>query len=325
MDQSGALQITCNSNRGCATVLRGRNALKRILVTGGTGFVGLRTVAALEALGHCVRIFDLSPRRERLPASVSAQIVSGDIADQDAVAAAAAECDGIIHLAGLMTVDCARDPVRAAHVNLIGSINVFQAAKQRRLPVAYLSTAGVFGPEDAVHPKPMTIYGATKLAVEGVARAFLRDHGVPSLALRPYIIYGPGISSGIAAGPSIAIAAALRHEPAEIRFSGRVGFVYVDDVSSILAAAMTAPLEGATALTMTGETADMQSFVSELRAQTGWSHISISGPPLTIPADLSSDPVPACLAPQPVTGIATGIRRSLAALEGLKVGQSSNV
>jgi nucleoside-diphosphate-sugar epimerase len=224
-----------------------------------------------------------------------------------------------------MTVDCARDPVRAANVNLIGSINVFEAAKQRRLPVAYLSTAGVFGPEDAVHPKPLTIYGATKLAVEGVARAFFLDHAVPSLALRPYIIYGPGISSGIAAGPSIAMAAAVRREPAEIRFSGRVGFVYVDDVSRMLAAAMTVPLEGVTALTMAGETADMESFVSELRAQSGWSKISISGAPLRIPADLTSDPVPAFLGPQLVTGIATGIRHSLGALEGLKVEESSNV
>lgn len=299
--------------------------MKRILVTGGSGFVGLRTVAALQAVGHCVRIFDLAPRRERLPASVSAQLVTGDIADPHAVATAAEGCDGIIHLAGLMTLDCARDPVQAANVNLIGSINVFEAAKQRHLPVAYLSTAGVFGPEDAVHPKPLTIYGATKLAVEGVARAFFLDHAVPSLALRPYIIYGPGISSGIAAGPSIAIAAAVRREPAEIRFSGRVGFVYVDDVSRMLAAAMTVPLEGVTALTMAGETADMESFVSELRAQSGWSKISISGAPLRIPADLTSDPVPAFLGPQLVTGIATGIRHSLGALESLKVGESSNV
>lgn len=299
--------------------------MSRILVTGGTGFVGLRTVAALHAAGHAVRIFDLAPRPERLPAHIKAEIVSGDITDAASVINAARDCDGIIHLAGLMTVDCARDPVLGARVNLIGSLNVFEAAKARRLPVAYLSTAGVFGPQDAIHPQPMTIYGATKLAVEGAARAFFLDYGVPSLGLRPYIVYGPGISAGIAAGPSIAIAASVHREPAEIRFSGRVGFVHVDDVARLLTSAMTAPLEGATALTMAGDTTGMEAFVAELRHQTGWDGITIAGPPLRIPADLASDPVPAILGNQPVTPVEAGIRQSLAALKAMDPEESSNV
>lgn len=295
--------------------------MSRVLVTGGTGFVGARTVSALRAAGHRVRIFDLAPRPEHLARGTDAEIVSGDIADPAAVASAARDCDGIVHLVGLMTVDCARDPALGARVNLIGSLNVFEAAKARRLPVAYLSTAGVFGPEDAVHPRPMTIYGATKLAVEGAARAFLLDHGVPSLGLRPYIVYGPGVSAGIAAGPSIAIAASVRREPAEIRFSGRVGFVHVDDVARMLAAAMTAPLEGATVLTMAGETAGMEDFVAELARQSGWSGVTVTGPPLRIPADLKSDPVPAFLGPQPATGVAVGIARTLAELKARADGQ----
>lgn len=299
--------------------------MSRILVTGGTGFVGLRTAAALHAAGHAVRIFDLAPRPERLPAHIDAEIVSGDITDTASVVNAALDCDGIIHLAGLMTVDCARDPVFGARVNLIGSLNVFEAAKECRLPVAYLSTAGVFGPQDAAHPQPMTIYGATKLAVEGGARAFFLDHGVPSLGLRPYIVYGPGISAGIAAGPSIAIAASVRREPAEIRFSGRVGFVHVDDVARPLTSAMTAPLGAATALTMVGDTTGMEAFVAELRRQTGWDGITIAGPPLRIPADLASDPVPAILGDQPVTLVEAGIRQSLAALKAMDPQESSNV
>ncbi|WP_281979076.1 NAD-dependent epimerase/dehydratase family protein [Pseudorhizobium flavum] len=299
--------------------------MKRVLLTGGMGFVGLRTATALHSAGHSIRIFDLAPRPERLPAGMSVEILSGNIANPAAVAAAAEGCDGIVHLAGLMTVDCARDPVLATRVNLIGSLNVFEAAKAGGLPVAYLSTAGVFGPNDAIHPQPMTIYGATKLAVEGAARAFFLDHGVRSLGLRPYIVYGPGISSGIAAGPSIAIEASVRREPAEIRFSGRVGFVYVDDVARVLAAAMTAPLEGATALTMAGQTAEMEAFVAELRAQSGWSGIGISGEPLRIPADLASDPVPAFLGTQPVTGIADGIRQSIATLKRAAGDELSNV
>ncbi|NVP58425.1 NAD-dependent epimerase/dehydratase family protein [Mycoplana rhizolycopersici] len=299
--------------------------MSRILVTGGTGFVGLRTIAALHRAGHGIRVFDLAPRPDRLPPHAEIEVVTGDITDTAAVLAAASGCTGIVHLAGLMTADCAKDPLLGARVNLIGSLNVFEAAKAGRLPVAYLSTAGVFGPEDPIHPKPMTIYGATKLAVEGAARAFNIDHGVTSFGLRPYIVYGPGISAGIAAGPSIAIAAAARKEPAEIRFSGRVGFVHVDDVARMMAAAMSAPLTGATVVTMAGETAEMTEFVSELHRQTGWSDVAISGDPLRIPADLASDPVPEFLASQPVTGIAAGIERSLAELRHVAGKESSNV
>ena len=298
--------------------------MSRILVTGGTGFVGLRTLAALHAEGNTLRIFDLMPRPERIAAGIPVEVVSGDITDSSAVQAAAQDCDGIVHLAGLMTVDCARDPARGARVNLIGSLNVFEAAKARRLPVAYLSTAGVFGPQDATHPLPMTIYGATKLAVEGAARAFFMDHGVPSLGLRPYIIYGPGISSGIAAGPSIAIDASVRREPATIQFSGRVGFVYVDDVARLLATAMRAPLTQATVLTMAGDTAEMDDFVAELARQSGFDGISVSGLPLRIPADLVSDQVPPVFGDQPVTSVANGISRALAELKNL-TDEKSNV
>lgn len=286
--------------------------MKRILVTGGTGFVGRPTVAALLKAGHTVRIFDLNPREQSMPHGV--EIVTGDVTDAAAVTMAAEGCGGIVHLAGLMTVDCARNPLLGAQVNLIGGINVFEAAAKYRVPVAWLSTAGVFGPHDAVNPRPMTIYGTTKLAVEGVARTFAADHGVSSLGLRPYIVYGPGESSGIAAGPSIAITASLARREATIRFSGRVGFVYVVDVAKLLAAAVDAPPDGAEMLTMAGDTRDMADFVRELAHQTGWNGIGVDGLPLRIPADLASDPVPHFLGRHGVTGMADGIARSLTAL-----------
>jgi len=286
--------------------------MSKVLVTGGSGFVGQPTIARLMAAGHGVRVFDLKPRQEALPAGV--EVVAGDVTDAKAVSAAVEGCDAIVHLAGLMTVDCARDPVLGAQVNVMGSVNVLEAARQRRLPVAYLSTAGVYGPDDAVHPLPMSIYGVTKLAVEGIARVYWLDHQVPSLGLRPYIVYGPGISSGIAAGPSIAIAAALRREPATIRFSGRVGFVYVGDVARLLAAAVSGGLSGARVLTMAGDTHAMEDFVAELARQTGWSEITIEGAPLRIPADLTSDPVPPDLGSHPVTPIADGISQALTEL-----------
>ncbi|RQP05327.1 MAG: NAD(P)-dependent oxidoreductase [Paracoccus sp. BP8] len=289
---------------------------RRILLTGGTGFIGLRVAAALAAQGIVPRLFDLEAaiRRTVLPEGCEAE--AGDVTDADSLARAGEGCDGIVHLAGLMTVDCAADPARAVRVNVLGSAHVFELARRLRVPVAWLSTAGVFGPDSATLPRPMTVYGVTKLAVEGLARVHAADHGLPSLGLRPYIVYGPGISSGIAAGPSIALAASVRREPAVIRFSGRVGFVHVDDVARLLAAAMLRPMQGATVLTMAGDTRGMADFTVELARQSGWDGIAIDGPPLRIPADLASDPVPDWLGAQPVTPIEEGIRRTLAELGG---------
>lgn len=216
----------------------------RVLVTGGCGFLGGWVVRGLVRRGHEVRIFDARPDAAHLEfvepgLSGKVEIRAGDVTVKDEVMRAADGCGTAIHLAGIMTVDCRRDPPRAANINLIGSLNLFEAALAAGMrQVAYVSTAGVYGPDDGRHLRPMTHYGALKLAVEGSARAYLVDHGLRSVGFRPYIVYGPGEGSGISAGPSIACRAAQRGEAAEIRSTGRVGMVHVEDVAEAFAAAI---------------------------------------------------------------------------------------
>lgn len=292
--------------------------MSRVLVTGGTGFVGAWVVRDLVARGHAVRVFDLRPDRAHLDfvepgLSDAVACVAGDIRDAVAVRAAVAGCDRAVHLAGVMTVDCARDPVAGAMINLIGSLNVFEAAIAEGLEtLAYVSTAGVFGPTDPDHPRPATHYGAFKLAIEGSARAYLADRGFPSVGFRPYIVYGPGASSGIAAGPSIALRAAHEGRPATIRFSGRVGFVHVEEVAAAFVAAVEGPPEGAEAWTLAGETADIDAFLAALRAAVPPAEITVDGPPLRIPPEIGAGPRPALLADVPAIGLEDGIARTLA-------------
>jgi UDP-glucose 4-epimerase len=275
-------------------------------------------VRDLVARGHEVRVLDLRPNSANLDfvgkgLAGEVECVAGDIRDAAAVRAAMAGCDRAIHLAGVMTVDCARDPVAGAAINLIGSLNMFEAAIAEGLPgLAYVSTAGVFGPDDAFHPSPATHYGAFKLAVEGSARAYLADRGFPSVGFRPYIVYGPGESSGIAAGPSIALRAAHEGRPATIRFSGRVGFVHVEEVAAAFVAAAETPPEGAGAHTLAGETADTAAFLAALRAELPAAEVTVEGPPLRIPPEIGAGPRPPVLAGVPAIGLAEGIARTLA-------------
>ena len=121
--------------------------MTHVLVTGGTGFLGRFVVAALLRDGHAVTIFDVTPNRaalDELEPGLSGRVsyVEGDITD-GSVRDAASGCGAIIHLAGVMTVDCARDPVRGAQINLIGSLHVFEAARAHGIDrIAYVSTAG---------------------------------------------------------------------------------------------------------------------------------------------------------------------------------------
>ncbi len=291
--------------------------MSRIFVTGGTGFLGAWVVHELVARGLSPKIFDLSPQAKNLDfvqAGLSRQveIVSGDICDADAVDAAMQGCSAVIHLAGLMTRDCAADPRRATQVNLMGSQNIFESsAKHGTGPVVYASSGAVYGPADPINPRPMTLYGSLKLAVEGVARTALKDHGVASAGFRPYIIYGPGESSGIAAGPSIALRAAARGESADIQFSGNVGFVHVCDVARAMVAALDHVKDVAVALDMAGAYASVPQFVAQLKKQVPDAEIQISGEPLRMPEKLAGGNDLPWLSSLPVTGLDAGIEQTL--------------
>ena len=173
--------------------------MKRVLITGGSGFLGAWIIRRLSVrgLGLETRVFDIHDRRQTV-ASIVGDVAHqldwrvGDIADADAVRQALQGCDGVIHLAGVLTPDCAAHPVRGARINLIGTLNVFEAAQAEGIAqVIYASSAGVYGPLDAQHPFPMTHYGAFKLATEGSARAYWHDRRIASIGFRPFVVYTP--------------------------------------------------------------------------------------------------------------------------------------
>lgn len=289
-----------------------------ILVTGGSGFLGAWITRRLLLRGLPVRVLDVAEDRRLLrsiagaEATAGVEWVTGDIADGAMVRAAAKGTARIVHLAGLLTPACAADPVRGAQVNLIGTLNVFQAARaEGHAAVVYTSTAGVYGPDSGTHPRPHTHYGAFKLACEGSARAYWADHGIASIGFRPYVAYGPGREVGGTAGPSLACRAAAREEAYAIPFNGRSGLVYVDDVAAAYEAAVTRDVTGAHVLNMSGVTASTEEVVEAIRRVVPDAAITVDGPPLPIAAELDAGEIGSVLPGLPHTPLLEGIAQTV--------------
>lgn len=270
--------------------------MQQVLITGGGGFLAAWIARRLAARGARLRLFDVpgAPRaaNDIVEPHHAARLEwrEGDIRNADDVRSAMEGCDGVIHLAGVLTPACSANPVRGAEINLIGSLHVFAAVRALGLSkVVYASSAGVYGPAHARHPEPATHYGAFKLAVEGAARAYWNEHRIASVGFRPFVVYGPGRESGVSAGPSLACRAAVRSEPFTIGFTGACGLVYVDDAAQAFDSALLAPMESAHVFNLVGHVHTIAEVIAEIRRQVPDADLRAEGPPLTISADVAED------------------------------------
>lgn len=258
----------------------------RVLLTGGGGFLGAWVARRLTQGNLAVRVLERHDDRSlvRAIAGDAADAVDwqvGDIADTGAVIAAAEGCDGVVHLAGVLTPACRDDPLAGARVNVLGTLNVFEAARRHGIrQVVYTSSGGVYAPDDRAEPFPVTHYGAFKLANEGSARAYWEDAGIASIGFRPFVIYGPGRTGGLTAGPTLACRAAAHGEAYAIPFTGAAGMVHVDDVAAAYEAALRAELTGARTMNLTGEVATMDAVVAGIRRIVPGAKVSCEGPAL---------------------------------------------
>jgi UDP-glucose 4-epimerase len=173
--------------------------MARFLVTGGCGFIGSHLASALIARGDQVRILDDLSTGHRANLAPGAELVVGDVADAGTVRSAMAGMDGCFHLAAIASVERGVQEWLATHrVNLSGTIAVFDAARALGgLPVVYASSAAVYGEQETLPitedapPRPLSAYGVDKLGCELHARVAGHVHGVPTLGLRFFNVFGP--------------------------------------------------------------------------------------------------------------------------------------
>ncbi|MBB3178666.1 NAD(P)-dependent oxidoreductase [Variovorax sp. Sphag1AA] len=299
--------------------------MKQVLITGGGGFLAAWIARRLAARGLRSRLFDVPGAPRTANGIVDPRHSSllewweGDIRKADDIRAAMDGCDGVAHLAGVLTPACSADPVRGAEINLIGSLHVFDAARAQGLSkVVYASSAGVYGPAHSRHPEPATHYGAFKLAVEGAARAYWNEHRIASVGFRPFVVYGPGRETGVSAGPSLACQAAVRGTPYTIGFTGTCGLVYVDDVAQAFENALFAPAEGAKVFNIVGQMHSIDEVIAEIRRQVPDADLRAEGPPLTIAADVAEEGLDALLPAHGRSTLADGIAATLSHYRSLQ-------
>lgn len=180
--------------------LRSASGRQRVLVTGGAGFIGTNLVPSLTSRGYGVRIYDslVTDRCDHL-ADADTDIIKADIRDRKMLAAALQDIDAVIHLAAVgSVVESVIEPRNNFSSNVVGTFTVLDECRQAGIERILLASTGGALVGDATPPvseaslpKPISPYGAGKLAGEGYAHAFASAYGMRTIALRFANVYGP--------------------------------------------------------------------------------------------------------------------------------------
>jgi UDP-glucuronate 4-epimerase len=260
--------------------------------------------------------------------------VVGDITDLPALERTLdqARITNVVHLAALQVPFCRADPPLGALVNVVGTVNVFEAVKRlgiRGAPIVYTSSIAVFGADDedpvshrleeSADGHPTTHYGVYKRANEGTARIYALDDGIASVGLRPMTVYGVGRDQGMTSTPTAAIAAAVLGRPYRISFAGTTLYQYAEDVAATLLAASRSSLDGAHVFNVGGSSVDIPDWIAAIEdaVPSAAGSISAADVLLPFPSVIAHDGL-AAIGPVPVTPYRDGIAATVKILRRLE-------
>ena len=311
---------------------------ERILVTGGFGCIGVQVVKWLLSNTDATVIVGArevtAERMNRLfDASPSSQLtcVHLDVRDlrQIEEVLQANEITRIVHLAALQTPDCNANRDLGLQINLAGTQNLIEAVKKCRPSLrrfVFASSVAVYGPRRSypgtkvpmlAEPAPVNVYGAWKLAGEQITRFLFQETGIPSLSIRPGVLFGPGRDAGLTAAPTTAMKHVASRKAYEISFKSRQDYLYSPDVGAAFGNALMAPFSAYGVFTLPSHTVDTRQFVETLHqaaVELGCHEdfqISIGDAEVPFICDLEFEPFLNAFPSTPHTPLLTAIKESL--------------
>ena len=263
--------------------------MSNILIIGGSGCVGQETTRWLLQRGDH-KIVCLSRGQTAVIQKDGVFYEQGDIMNLESLVRVMKlhEISHVMHAAGLRTTECKQNTLKAVEVNVMGTSNVFEAARQvggiER--VVFTSTAAVYQvPEDGTFVDegsatvPLNSYTATKLAAENIAQFYANEYELPTVALRPQIIFGPDRDAGSTAGVSHAIKCAQQKQAYHIGFRGCYGFHYSADVGKCHGMALTQKASNSYEVyNLPCEILDVEDLCQRLNTMAGVELITCDGP-----------------------------------------------
>lgn len=221
----------------------------RMLITGGAGFIGAnlaRAALADPAVSEVRVLDDLSTGSTAALAGLPVHLTRGSVLDPTALDAATAGVDAVVHLAALPSVPRSLlDPVASHAANATGTLAVLDAARRHDVGhVVVASSSSVYGANPALPKRedawtrPLSPYGASKLAAESYTLAYQASFGLCTTAFRFFNVYGPGQRADHAYAAVVPrfVAAGLRREPLDVYGDGRQSrdFTFVGTVCAVL-------------------------------------------------------------------------------------------
>jgi len=297
-----------------------------VLVTGASGCLGSWVISILSRSGIPIVAADLTPdpaRAALILGDKAARALNWQVCDvtsdkhiNDLVSQH--NVQAIIHLAGLQVPFCAANPAQGARVNVEGTINILEAARNAGLnrTVFASSVAACAFPQGG--PWKETLYGAYKLANEQTAFVYWSDWQIPSVCLRPNVVYGIARDQGMSSKNTIAIQAAAWGTPYQIPFAGTLSWLYAGEAAAAFIAAVSQDGKGTHIFDLNGSCESVENGIQILNTFAPEAQISCSGSPFPFPADLDDSPLREHVMDYPMVTPTVGIEATYKAFTKLK-------
>jgi nucleoside-diphosphate-sugar epimerase len=309
------------------------------LVTGAQGCIGAWVVKSLLRRGAAVISYDLDETPSRLAMIASRDEIAkvrfetGKIEDTARIKSLVKDSGvtHIVHLAAVLMPYCQANPVAGGMINVIGTLNVFEAARDAGRPVrvVYASSAAVWGPGEAYEDRPLSeedplkptsFYGIFKQSNESCARVFHALHGISSMGLRPWTVYGAGRDKGLTGDPTLAMKAVALGRTFRIRLSGSMDMQYVGDVAESFVECLISRVEGAHIFNLAGDIASIPELIGmmdELRPGAA-RLISYAGPQVPVATRMDDRHLRSLVPGIPRTSLKNGIASTLDLFDHLR-------